>query len=76
MYPQKFEKYFGGELIGSGNGELDKGIFCYMIEGMKESIPCDQVISRKNDAVWLRDELSECKMPRSNRSGTNFYFTF
>ena len=27
-----------------------------MIEGMKESIPCDQVISRNNDAVWVKDE--------------------
>ena len=27
---------------------------------MKESIPCDQVISRNNNAVWLRDELFEC----------------
>ena len=58
---QKCEEYFGGELIGSDeNGELDKGIVCFMIEGMKESIQCDQVISRNNNAVWLRDELFEC----------------
>ena len=31
-----------------------------MIEGMKESIQCNQVISRNNNAVWLRDELFEC----------------
>ena len=61
MYLQKCEEYFGGELIGSDeNGELDKGIVCFLIEGMKESIPCDQVISRNNNAVWLRDELFEC----------------
>ena len=61
MYLQKCEEYFGGELIGSNeNGELDNGIACFLIEGMKESIPCDQVISKNNNAVWLRDELFEC----------------
>ena len=30
-----------------------------MTEGMKESMPCDQVISRNNNAVCLRDELFE-----------------
>ena len=42
MYLQICEEYFGGELIGSNeNGELDNGIACFLIEGMKESIPCD-----------------------------------
>ena len=60
MYLQKCEEYFGGELIGSDeNGELDKGIVCFMIEGMTESISCDEVLSRNNNAVWLRDELFE-----------------
>ena len=27
---------------------------------MKESIPCDQAISRNNNAVWLKDELFQC----------------
>ena len=50
MYLQKCEECFGGELIGSDeNGELDKGTVCFMIEGMKESITCDQIISRNND---------------------------
>ena len=30
-----------------------------MIEGMKQSIPSVQVISRNNNAVWFRDELFE-----------------
>ena len=61
MYLQKCDEYFGGELIGSDeNGELDKGIVCFLIERMKESIPCDQVISRNNNAVWLRDKLFDC----------------
>ena len=33
MYLQKCEEYFGGEQIGSDeNGELDKGIVCFMTE--------------------------------------------
>ena len=61
MYLQECEEYFGGELIDSDeNGELDNGIVCFMIEGMKESIPCHQVIARNNNAVWLRVELFEC----------------
>ena len=77
MYLQKCEEYSGGEMIGSDeNGEFDKGIVCFMLEGLKESIPCDQVIPRNNNAVWLRDELFECLDPRSNRSRRNFYFTF
>ena len=61
MYLQKCEEYLGGELIDfDENGELDKGIVCFMIEGIKKSIPCSQVISRNNNAAWLRDELFEC----------------
>ena len=61
MHLQKCEEYFGGELTGSDKSEeLDKGIVCFMIEGMKQSIPCDQVISRNNNALWLRAELFEC----------------
>ena len=61
IYLQKCEEYFGGELIGPDeNGELDKGIAFFMIEGMKVSIPCDQFFSWKNNAVWFRDELFEC----------------
>ena len=51
MYLQKCEEYFGGGLIGSDeNGELYKEIVCFMIVRLKESIPCDQVISRNNKA--------------------------
>ena len=51
MYLQKCEEYFGGELIGSDeNGELYKEIVCCMIVRLKESIPCDEVISRNNKA--------------------------
>ena len=51
MYLQKCEEYFEGELIGSDeNGELYKEIVYFMIVRLKEFIPCDQVISRNNNA--------------------------
>ena len=72
---QKYEECFGGELIGSDeNGELDKRIVCFMIEGMKESILCDQVISRNNNAVWLRDELFECLDAQTESHWNKFLF--
>ena len=50
MYLQKCEEYFGGELVGSEeNEELYKGIFCFMMIGLKESMSFDQVISRNNN---------------------------
>ena len=68
MYLQKCEEYYGGEHIGSyENGELYKGIvysFGFMIGGLKESIPCDQVISRNNN---YRNYLNE-------RRGTHLIF--
>ena len=46
MYLQKSYEYFGGEMIGCDNeGELYKGIVCFMIVGLKESIPCDKFIA-------------------------------
>ena len=50
MYLQKGVEYFGSELIGSDeNGELFKKTVCFMLVGLKDSIPCDQVISRNNN---------------------------
>ena len=45
-----------------------------MIEGMKESIPCDQVISRNNNAVWLRDKLFECLDAKIQSQWNKFLF--
>ena len=45
-----------------------------MIEGMKESIPCDQVISRNNNAVWLRDELFEFLDAQVEQQWNKFLF--
>ena len=40
MYLQKRQEYFWGEMIGCDDeGELYKGIVCFMIAGLKESIP-------------------------------------
>ena len=40
MYLQKCEEYFGGDLIGCGeDGNLYKGLVCFMIVGLKESVP-------------------------------------
>ena len=63
MYLQKCEEYFGGEMIGADEkGELYKGIVCFMIVGLKESIP--YVIKSSPEitinATWLKDELLEC----------------
>ena len=39
MYLQKSQEYFRGEMIGCDDeGELHKGIVCFMIVGSKESI--------------------------------------
>ena len=75
MYLQKCEEYFGGQVIGSDeNGELDKGIVCFIIEGMTEFISCDQIISRNNNAVWLRDELFECLDAQIESQWNKFLF--
>ena len=48
MYLQKFERYFGGELVGfDENGELYKGIYDSMTDRFHPT--CDQVISRNNN---------------------------
>ena len=40
MYLQKRQEHFWGEMIGCDDeGELYKGIVCFMIVGLKESIP-------------------------------------
>ena len=39
MYLQKCEEYFGGDLIGCGeDGNLYKGLVCFMIVGLKDSV--------------------------------------
>ena len=62
MYLQKSQAYFGGEMIGCDDeGELCKGIVCFMIVGLKESIPYLIKPSPETniDANWLETELLE-----------------
>ena len=40
MYLQICEEYFAGNLVGcNGEGELCKGLVCFMIVGVKNSVP-------------------------------------
>ena len=60
MYLQKCQEYSGGEMIGyDGEGELYKGVVCFMIVGLKESIPyVIKSFSETNiEANWLKTEL-------------------
>ena len=60
MYLQKRQEYFWGEMIGCDDeGELYKGIVCFMIVGLKESIPyvINSSPETNNDVNWLKTEL-------------------
>lgn len=61
MYLQKGTSYQGGEYIGEDEtGELYKGIVCFMIVGMKKSIPyVIQAIPEVSiNGTWLADKIS------------------
>ena len=63
MYLQKSEEYFAGNLIGcDGEGDMYKGIVCFMIVGLKESVPyvIKSSPETKVSATWLKDELLDC----------------
>ena len=69
MYLQKSQEYFGGEMIGGDDeGELYKGIICFMIVGLKESIPYVIKSSPETniDANWLKTELLDSLKILSN----------
>ena len=60
MYSQKSQEYFGGEMIGCDDeGEVYKSIVCFMIVGLKQSIPYVIKSSPETpiDANWLKTEL-------------------
>ena len=77
MYLQKCEEYFGGEPIGSDrNGELDEGIVCFMIEGMKSPSHVIKSSPEVKILSGLGMSYLNALMNRSNRSGPNLYFTF
>ena len=63
MYLQKCEEYFAGDLMGcNSEGELYKGLVCFMIVGLKNSIPYVIKLSpeTKINGDWLKEELIDC----------------
>ena len=69
MCLQKSHEYFGGEMIGyDDEGELYKGIVCFMIVGLKEYIPYVIKSSPETniDANWLKTELLDSLKILSN----------
>ena len=58
MYLQKCEEYFGGEMVGTDeDGELYKGVVCFMIIGLKSSAPyiLSTVPKKEIRGEWLKD---------------------
>ena len=63
MYIQKCEEYFASDLVGcNSEGELYKGLVCFMIVGLKNSIPyvIKSSPKAKINADWLKEELIDC----------------
>ena len=63
MYLQKCEKHFGGDLIGCDeDGNLYKGLVCFMIISLKESVTYVIKSSPQTEisADWLKNEVLEC----------------
>ena len=60
MYLQKCEEYVGGKTVGTDeDGELYKGVVCFMIIGLKSNIPyiISTVPEKEIRGEWLKDEL-------------------
>ena len=69
MYLQNSQEYFWREMIGCDDkGELYKVIVCFMIVGLKESIPyvLKSLPETKLDANWLKAELLDSLKILSN----------
>ena len=63
VYLQKCEEYVSGETFGSDeNGELYKGMVCFMIVGLKSSIPyiIQTVPEKEIRGEWLKDKIVHC----------------
>ena len=63
IYLQKCEGYFAGDLVGcNSEGELYKGLVCFMIFGLKNSIPyvIKSSPETKINAIWLTEDLIVC----------------
>ena len=62
-YLQKYEEDSAGDLVGcNSEGELYKGLICFIIVGLKDSVPYVIKSSRetKINAMWLKEELIDC----------------
>lgn len=60
VYLQKCEEYVSGETFGADeNGELYKGMVCFMIVGLKSNIPyiIKTVPEKEIRGEWLKDEI-------------------
>ena len=60
MYLQKCEESSGGEIIGAdGNYELYKGLFSFMIVGLKENVPyiIKSVPEQNIDGKWIKQQI-------------------
>ena len=63
MYLEKCEGYFAEDLEGcNSEGELYKGLVCFMIVGLKNSIPyvIKSSPETKINADWLKKEITDC----------------
>ena len=62
MYLQKGSQFHGGNFVGEDEeGNLYKGIVCFMIVGLKENVP--YIIKASPEVTftgsWLADEISK-----------------
>ena len=60
IYLQKSEKYFGGDIFRTNeDGDLYKGMLCFMIVELKNSIPCvlKSVPEKELSGQFIKDPL-------------------
>ena len=63
MFLQKCEEFAGGEVVGADeDGELYKGVMCFMIVGLKSNVPyvIKAVPEKKVEGEWVKKELLDC----------------
>ena len=63
MYLQKCEEFVGGEAVGADkDGELYKGVMCFMMAGLKRNVPyvVKALPEKKIEGEWVKNELLDC----------------
>ena len=66
IYLQKREEYAGGELVGADtDGNLYKGIMCFMIVGLQENVPFVVKAIPETGATgeWIKGEIEKLRSP-------------